>query len=106
MKQVIYLMPDTCLECRYYQEFEYLENGLSKPIETPVGRGGTAKITVKLKEDGTKKYIARCGVYGGLIRVGGEMTKTYRLSMFSDEKQCQKEFPMDECTIEQIKSAM
>jgi hypothetical protein len=34
------------------------------------------------------------------------MTKTYRLSMFSDEKQCQKEFPMDECTIEQIKSAM
>lgn len=106
MKTVIYLVPDTCLECRYFQEFEYLENGLSKPIETPVGRGETAKLTVKLKADGTKKYIGRCGVYGGLIRVGNELLKKYRPSLFSDDKQCEKEFSMDECTLEQIKSAM
>jgi hypothetical protein len=104
MKSVIYLVPETCLECRYFEKFEYLPDGLSKPIEVPDG-AKTAKVVVKLKPDGTKKYIARCGVYGGLIRVGGEITKTYRLSMFSDEKECTKEFSMDECTLEQIKSA-
>jgi len=104
MKKVIYLVPDTCLECRYFDKFEYLENGVSKPIEIP-DRVKTAKVTVTLKPDGTKRYVGRCGVYGGLIKDGNEMLKKYEKSLFSIEHDCSKEFPMNECTIEQFESA-
>jgi len=105
MRKVIFLVPDTCLECRYFEKFEYLENGLSKPIEIPDG-SGVAKITANLNPDGTKKYIGRCGVYGGLIHDGDEMLKRYQKSHYEPKKECYKMFPPDECTIEQIKSAM
>jgi len=106
MRKVIFLVPDTCLECRYFEKFEYLENGLSKPIEIPASMGGTAKVTVTLNADGTKKYIGRCGVYGGLIHDGDELLKKYQRSIHFPKKECYKMFPPDECTIEQIKSAM
>lgn len=103
MKSVIYLVPDTCLECRYFEKFVYLPDGTSVPIEIPDGVK-TAKLRVTLNPDGTKRYIGRCGVYGGLINDGDELLKIYHSSYVS--KQCKKEFSMDECTIEQIKSAM
>ena len=107
MRKVIYLVPDTCLECRYFEKFEYLENGISKPIDTPDrATGGSAKVTVALNADGTKKFIGRCGVYGGLIHDGDELLKKYQSSIHIPKKDCYKEFAMDECTIEQIKSAM
>lgn len=105
MKTVIYLVPQTCLECRYFEKFEYLPNGVSKPIEIPDG-AGVAKLTANLNPDGTKKFIGRCGVFGGLIHDGDEMFKLYRRSHHSEKKECTKEFSMAECTIEQIKSAM
>lgn len=105
MKKVIYLVPDTCLECRYFDKFDYLENGLSKPIEVP-DRVKTGKVTVMLNPDGTKNYIGRCGVFGGLIKNGDELLKKYETSLFSVKHECKKEFSMDECTLEQIKSAM
>lgn len=105
MRKVIFLVPENCLECQYFEKFEYLENGVSKPIEIPASMGGTAKITVTLNADGSKKYIGRCGVYGGLIHDGDEQLKKYHKSIFEPKKECYKTFPEYECTEEQIKSA-
>ena len=103
MKKItkIYLIPETCLECRYYQKFEYLDNGNSKPIEI---KGG--KVQVTLNSEGVKIFNGVCCVTGVWIDDGDELKKLYKKSMWDEKKECKKEFPIDECTDEQINSVL
>jgi hypothetical protein len=79
MKKItkIYMVPETCLECNYFQEFKYLENGFSKPMLSKHG----GKTVAALNSDGSKKFSGICGVSRGLICDGDELKKLYTKSI-------------------------